>query len=98
MFCYGRNAVFGTVASVDWPWFQTKAYTDVTLGVSQQVRLNFPMQVGGLSQSVEVSVAADTLLATSSASVGNVLPDAKIRDLPVRLGSVLDLIGTTPGA
>src|SRR5947207_1396951 len=80
------------------PGFQTNTYNDVTLGVSQQVRLNFTMQVGGLSQSVEVSVAADTLLSTSSASVGNVLPDSKIRDLPVRVGGVLDLIGTTPGA
>jgi hypothetical protein len=78
--------------------FQTQTYNTVTLGVSQQVRLNFAMQVGGLSQTVEVSVAADTLLSTSSASVGNVLPDYKVRDLPVRLGSVLDLIATTPGA
>lgn len=78
--------------------FQTKTYSDVILGVSQQVRLNFTMVVGGVSQSIEVSVAADTLLATSSASVGNVLPDSKVRDLPVRVGGVLDLIGTTPGA
>ena len=50
--------------------FQNQNYNNVTLGVSQQVRLNFTMQVGGLTQSVEVSVAADTLLSTSSASVG----------------------------
>src|SRR6184192_256680 len=39
------------------PGFQTRTYNDVTLGVSQQVRLNFTMLVGGLTQSVEVSVA-----------------------------------------
>src|SRR6185295_10983564 len=54
--------------------------------------------VGGVAQTVDVTVAADTLLATSSASVGTVLPEYKIRDLPLRLGNVLDLIATTPGA
>src|SRR5581483_11119199 len=39
--------------------FQTAAYNEVTLGVSQQVRLNFTLQVGGQAQSVEVNVAAD---------------------------------------
>src|SRR5947209_20080025 len=55
--------------------FQTQTYNNVTLGISQQVRLNFTLQVGGLAQSVEVSVAADTLIATTSSSVGSVLPD-----------------------
>jgi len=78
--------------------FQTRKYTNVTLGVSQQVRQNFTLEVGGVAQSVDVTVAADTLLSTSSASVGTVLPEYKVRDLPLRLGNVLDLIATTPGA
>ena len=44
----------------NFPGFQTQTYNDVTLGVSQQVRLNFTLQVGGQAQSVEVNVAADT--------------------------------------
>ena len=60
--------------SAELPGFQTQSYNDVTLGVSQQVRLNFTLQVGGQSQSVEVNVAADTLIATTSSSVGTVLP------------------------
>ena len=55
--------------SAELPGFQTQTYNSVVLGVSQQVRMNFSMQVGGLAQSVEVSVEADTLLATSSSSV-----------------------------
>src|SRR5688572_3019258 len=47
------------------PGFQTQTLTNVALGISQQVRLNFRLEVGGVSQQVEVSVAADTLLATS---------------------------------
>src|SRR5215813_2925288 len=73
--------------------FQTAAYNDVTLGVSQQVRLNFTLQVGGQAQSVEVSVAADTLIATTSVSVGTVLPEYKVRDLPLGTRNILDLVG-----
>src|SRR5262245_39736470 len=76
--------------------FKTQVYENVALGISQQVRLNFTLEVGGLTESVDVTVAADTLLATSSSSIGSVLPDAKLRELPMRLGNVLDLLATVP--
>ena len=79
------------------PGFQTQTYNDVALGVSQQVRLNFTLQVGTVSQSVEVNVAADTLIATSSSSVGSVLSDSKIKDLPLVDRNVLGLVSTQPG-
>ena len=79
------------------PGFQTQQFTNVALGISQQVRLNFRLEVGSVSQQVEVSIAADTLLATSSASVGSVLPEYKVRDLPTVRGNVLDLISTSAG-
>src|SRR5262245_46617141 len=49
--------------------FKTATYNDIQLGQGQQVRLNFTLQVGTAAQNVEVIVAADTLLATTSASV-----------------------------
>src|SRR6201993_3105614 len=69
--------------TAELPGFQTQTYNNVTLGISQQVRLNFTLQVGTQAQSVEVSVAADTLIATTSSSVGTVLPEYKLRDLPL---------------
>src|SRR5438105_5537341 len=83
--------------SAELAGFQTQTYNDVTLGVSQQVRLNFTLQVGTQAQTVEVSVSADTLIATTSSSVGAVLPEYKVRDLPLATRNVLDLIGTTSG-
>ncbi len=83
--------------TAELPGFQTAAYDNVTLGISQQVRLNFTLQVGSLAQAVEVTVAADTLIATSSSSVGSVLPEYKIRDLPLGGRSVMDLLVTTGG-
>jgi len=77
--------------------FQTRTFNDVSLGISQQVRLNFTLQVGNVATAVEVNVAADTLLATTSASMGVVLPEYKVRDLPLAGRDVIDLIATAPG-
>src|SRR5215467_7528650 len=79
------------------PGFQTQTYNNVVLGLSQQVRLNFTLKVGGIAQSVEVSVTADTLIATTSSSVGSVLPDTTVRDLPLGTRSVMDLVYTAAG-
>ena len=80
------------------PGFQSQVRNDFDLGVSQQVRLNFVLQVGNVAQSVDVNVAADTLIATTSSSVGAVLPEYKVRDLPLATRNVVDLVGTTAGA
>src|SRR2546427_567645 len=69
--------------SAELAGFRTQAYNGVALGVSQQVRSNFTLQVGGVAQNVDVTVAADTLIATSSSSVGSVLPEYQVRDLPL---------------
>ena len=84
--------------SAELPGFQTQNYNNVALGVSQQVRLNFTLQVGSVSQAVEVTATADTAIATTSASVGTVLPEYKVRDLPLGGRNVMDLLGTTAGA
>src|SRR5215813_2740836 len=79
------------------PGFQTSTYDNVELGQGQQVRLNFSLQVGTAAQNVEVTIAADTLLATTSASVGNVLGDKDILALPLSTRNVLDMLQTTSG-
>src|SRR5204863_8489036 len=61
------------------------------------IRQNFVLQVGGLAQSVEVAVAADQLLTAVSSSVGNVLPEKQIVDLPLVGRNVMDLATIMPG-
>src|SRR5262249_60888324 len=41
--------------------------------------------------------AADTILATTSNSIGTVLPEYKIRDLPSLTGNVFNLVANMPG-
>jgi hypothetical protein len=52
--------------------FQTQSYTDVQLADAQRVRLNFTLKVGTVSAAVDVAIPVDTLLATSSSSIGQI--------------------------
>src|SRR3989449_7614285 len=79
------------------PGFQTRTFTGVQLGNAEKVRLNFTLQVGTQAQSVEVTIAADTLLATSSSSIGEVLSQQRVQDLPMVSNNVLDLYRLMPG-
>src|SRR5438132_4740032 len=84
--------------SAELAGFQTQTYNAVALGISQQVRLNFTLQVGNVAQAVEVTAAADTAIATTSASVGTVLPEYRMRDLPLGARNVIDLLNVMAGA
>jgi len=77
--------------------FRTQTFNDVQLGQGQQVRLNFTLQLATGAQSVDVVVEADTLLATTTSSVGGVLTTKEVEDLPVASRNVLDLVALTPG-
>ena len=83
--------------SAELPGFQKATYTNVTLGNAQQVRLNFTLQVATGVQSVEVTVAADTLLATSSSSIGEVLSQQKVSDLPIVGNNLTNFYALMPG-
>jgi hypothetical protein len=76
--------------------FQTQAF-QVTLGTGQQIRQNFNLQVGAVAQAVEVSIAADQLLTAVSSSVGNVLPEKQVEDLPLVGRNVMNFATILPG-
>jgi hypothetical protein len=80
------------------PGFQTQTFNNVQLSQGQQVRYNFTLQVGTVAQQVEVVADTDSLLATTTASVGDVLPEREVLALPVATRNVLDLITTAAGA
>src|SRR5687768_6391934 len=63
--------------TAELPGFQTAVANALQLVLSQQARFNFTLQVGAITTSVEVSVASDALL-TSSSSVGSILPEYKV--------------------
>ena len=83
--------------SAELPGFQKQNYDKVELGNAVSVRLNFSLQVASQAQSVEVTIAADTLLATSSPTIGQVLTEKKVSDIPVVGNNVLDMLTVLGG-
>src|SRR6266516_3474477 len=83
--------------STELPGFRKQTYSNVELGNAVTVRLNFTLQVAAPAQSVEVPIPADTLLATSSPTIGQVLTEKKVSDLPVVGNNVLDMLTVLGG-
>ena len=83
--------------SASLPGFQTKNYTDVLVSQNTSYRYNFQLAIADVNTQVEVSVSGQDLLATSGATVGQVLPEQKVKDLPLVGNNVLDLITVLSG-
>src|SRR4030095_3750245 len=83
--------------SASLPGFQTKNITGLELSQNTSYRYNIAMTVATVNTQVEVSVSGDTILATSGASVGQVLSQQKVQDLPIIGNNVLDLITVMAG-
>jgi hypothetical protein len=77
--------------------FQPKSFNKVALETGQQARLNFQLEVGGVTTNVEVSTTGEQLLLESSSSVGDVLPSQTVKELPLVNRNALDLIKVMSG-
>jgi hypothetical protein len=83
--------------SASLPGFQTRNLTDLQFSQNTSYRFNFELSVSTVSTQVEVSVSGDTILATSGATVGQVLNQQRVQDLPIVGNNVLDLITVMAG-
>jgi len=79
------------------PGFQGATRENIQLSQGQQVRFNFSLQVGTVATAVEVLTDSATSLATTTASVGDVLPDTEVRSLPLASRNVIDLAFVSAG-
>src|SRR5262245_41104211 len=82
--------------SAELPGFK-KANSEVRLGYAVQIRVDFTLEIGTTTQSVDVSTSADAALRESSASIGDVLSQQRVAQLPIVGNNVLDLLNTLPG-
>jgi hypothetical protein len=83
--------------SAELPGFKTRVFNDVVLGASNAARYNFTLDVGALTDQVEVTAERANLIAETSPTIGQVLTEEKVRDLPLVTNNVLDLMKTMPG-
>jgi hypothetical protein len=76
--------------------FQREVRKDIVLDVQQSIKLDFTLQVGSVSQTMEVSGAAP-LLETEDASLGDVVSAQQIEQLPLNGRRYTDLAALTSG-
>jgi hypothetical protein len=78
--------------------FQTFVINDVALGVGVTETHNAEMTAGNVSESVEVASGGEATLNTTDASIGNVIDERRLKDLPIQIrSSPASLIGLQPG-
>src|SRR6188474_7822 len=73
----------GYTVSATLPGFQTLRYTNLELSAAVLARQNFQLQVQSQATTVEVSVDRAGVLTQASSSVGDVLPQDRINNLPM---------------
>src|SRR5262245_15101362 len=76
--------------------FKKKRLEGIVLEVSQRTRIDVEMEVGQVSETVEVQSSAP-LVNTESASIGQVTNEKAILQLPLNGRDFTQLIGLTPG-
>src|SRR2546427_309499 len=77
--------------------FTTARQADVELLVNQDAEVNFTLQVGAVSQTVDVT-AAPPVLQTNNATLGQVVGSRQVVDLPLNGRQFTQLVLLTPGA
>ena len=78
------------------PGFDTVVKTNIALQVQQTARVDFNLVVGQTIQTIEVSSNIE-LLTTENATVGTVIEQKRITDLPLNGRNVLSLVALSPG-
>lgn len=76
--------------------FKKFSRSGIQLRVSEVTDLSISMEVGNLEESVTVSSEAPSL-DTAAASLGQVVDERRIQELPLFAGNPLELMFTTPG-
>src|SRR5438094_262544 len=80
---------------VELPGFRTITQNDLELQIQQSARLDFTLQVGDVSQTVEVEGTA-ALIATENATVGTVIENRRIVEMPLNGRNFLQLASLSP--
>ncbi len=76
--------------------FQSVTHTGISLNLAQTARIDISLTLGEVQQHVQVE-AAGVLLQTETASVGSVMPQSEVIDLPLNGRNYLQLATLIPG-
>jgi hypothetical protein len=77
--------------------FRTRREIDIELVVDQVARMQFRLEVGGVTQTVEVTAAAAPLINTENSTKSDVMTGDEIIEMPLNGRAVTDLAQLVPG-
>ncbi len=83
--------------TVRFAGFRTASFPDVTVEVNRATNLDVHLEVGGETQTVEVTGATAVLLQTADAQIGNTINKDLISRLPTLQRNVTELMNLQPG-
>ncbi len=75
--------------------FKSETKTNIDLQVQQTARIDFALQVGQVNESVEINASAE-MLNTDNATVGTVIENRRIVELPLNGRDYLQLVQLSP--
>ncbi len=76
--------------------FKAQNVTDLKLETAQKARVDFVLEIGNVTESVEV-VASGAVLETDSSAVGQVIENKRVVDLPLNGRNLIHLAAMVPG-
>src|SRR3954454_136014 len=82
--------------SAEFSGFKKTGRSDVAVRVNDVLTIEFRLEVGNATESVEVSGGAP-LIETSNVTLGQVVEERQIKDLPLQAGNANELVLLTPG-
>ncbi len=82
--------------SAELTGFKKLVQNDVQVRVTDQVKLDFSLQVGDVKEVMEVT-AEPPLLNAAEASLGQVIDERRAAELPLFAGNAMDLVHLAPG-
>ena len=90
-----RNGLYDVAA--ESTGFKTSVREGINLRVQDRLEIDFTLEIGDVTETVEVT-AAEPLLQTQTSSVGQVMETRAIEDLPLNGRSYIQLITLAAGA
>jgi len=77
--------------------FQTATVSNIELLVGQRPRVDITLQVGAVTQSIEVSAGGVQLLDTQTSTMGQVMQEKPVEELPLNGRNFMQLAVLSPG-
>jgi carboxypeptidase family protein len=86
------------VVKVESKGFKTYSAPNIALSAGDRARVDAKMEVGDVTQTVEVSGTVAPALQTDTSTIGSIVPSEAVEDLPLNQRNIIKLVQLSPGA